>query len=59
MPDMIGISGGPEEDRTPDLFIANGEAIIDINDLLHSNRAKNSRKSQCDCTFWAQSGELL
>ena len=37
MLEYVGEVGGPEEDRTPDLFIAKGAAIRTINDLRCCN----------------------
>lgn len=46
--------GGPEEDRTPDLLIANDVEVKNINNLHHCASAVNSPKSQCVCTNRAQ-----
>lgn len=49
-----GRSGGPEEDRTPDLLIANDVAASNINYLRHRNNAINSLETGGECTNWAQ-----
>ena len=55
MPDMIGISGGPEEDRTPDLLIAKDTMVLDINNLGICCRAIKGLFGYGQCTNWAQS----
>lgn len=51
----LGESGGPEEDRTPDLFIAKVAAIRYINDLRRCSNVENSPKMGGESTNWAQS----
>jgi hypothetical protein len=50
----LGRSGGPEEDRTPDLFIANDTLNRYINDLRHRNNVVKSPKTGGGCTNRAQ-----
>jgi hypothetical protein len=47
-------SGGPEEDRTPDLFIAKDTTVIIINDLGWCCVAINRGKTGGECTNRAQ-----
>jgi hypothetical protein len=47
--------GGPEEDRTPDLLIANDTLILDINDLPHCSVVRNRGETGGECTNRAQS----
>jgi hypothetical protein len=49
-----GEVGGPEEDRTPDLLIANDTTINDINKLGRGCNAINSGKTGGECTDRAQ-----
>jgi hypothetical protein len=51
--------GGPEEDRTPDLFIAKVAATCNINDLRRCNNGVNSVKTGGECTDRAQSKPRL
>jgi hypothetical protein len=48
-------SGGPEEDRTPDLLIANDTVTREINNLRRCNNVVNSVKTGGECTNRAQS----
>lgn len=51
---LLGESGGPEEDRTPDLFIANDTTVHNIKDLGWCCVAINRGKTGGECTNWAQ-----
>lgn len=55
MPRKLGRSGGPDRDRTGDLFIANDGLAIKINGLRHCSNGKNSTKQRSKSTNWAQS----
>jgi hypothetical protein len=48
------LSGGPEEDRTPDLLIAKDGIVIDINHLGLRCVAINTPKTGGECTNRAQ-----
>jgi hypothetical protein len=50
----LGRSGGPEEDRTPDLLIANDTTVRNINDLRRRSSAVNSPITGGECTNRAQ-----
>lgn len=52
---FLGEVGGPEEDRTPDLFIANDTLVRNINDLRRCSNGVNSVKTGGECTDRAQS----
>lgn len=54
-----GEVGGPEEDRTPDLLIANDTTINDINNLDRCCVAINGGKTGGECTERAQVGSVL
>jgi hypothetical protein len=53
---LKGLSGGPEEDRTPDLLIAKDTIVRVINRLGICCRAINRPKTGGECTNWAQPG---
>lgn len=57
--EIQGEVGGPEEDRTPDLLIANDTTIKDINKLPSHCNAINSGKTGGECTNRAQWQSVL
>lgn len=50
----LDLSGGPEEDRTPDLLIAKDGIVISINNLRLRCVAINTPKTGGECTNRAQ-----
>jgi hypothetical protein len=50
----MALNGGAEEDRTPDLLIANVTVIRDINNLRHCSRTEKARKTPLVRTKTAQ-----
>lgn len=65
MPENSGRSGGPDRDRTGDLFIAKDAASKNINDLRRCSNGPNRPKSggestnRAQCAICAKLGRLI